>query len=1146
MLLEVRVGDAFITDVNKFAQGVLFAVDSGASVVQEALGTLNNAAFAQQAVDYAYDRGVVVMASAADEESAHNNYPANYGHTVQVNSVVKFFDEGGITQTPKSYLYLNGCTNYNGHIAVTVPSSSCSSEATGLSSGMAGLLYSAARNAIAAGTLAPYPGGTTPLSAEEVKQLLIHTADDINFDARPDLAPPRVQNYGTDLPLPGVTQTSSRFPSIEGFDQYFGYGRINAGAAVRRVRDGRIPPEAAIESPVWHAYLSPQGGAIDVVGRVAARRARSFRYTVEVAPGVQQLESAFVEIFRSDEQTADVDGVLARLDPNQVAALLPAGVNGPPVRADGSLRGDPDRFAFTLRVRVTDDGGQRGEDRRTLHLHDDPQLVSGFPMYLGSDGASSPVPADLDQDGIEELLVATSSGQVHALRLDGTELPGWPVSTRPLEIHAESAAFASGAVPVAHGAILGEVAVGDLDRDGSLEVVAADFQGFVYVWRVDGGLRPGFPVSTLAEYSHARRSERDLKTDTGRNPDRTNRHTRDNRLARGFGAGPTLGNLDGSTDGSLEIVIGANDRHVYAWDHRSAAVPGWPLLLKDPAKVQSVDPVTNEVTLTANANALDGTKIIRSASLGDLDGDGALEVVAVVNEQYHERPNATFDNLTVNFFIAGGLLDPGNTRVYALHHDGTMHGANGSARGWNPEAFVSGWPVKTALLTTELLPVVGSGSNGAAALGDLDADGVPEIVTFSAIGPVYIFNGDGTSALGLDARRLPLVLGQEPFGASSNSTDAPMFGSLGGPAIAALRGPGSGYNVIAPTVGLGKSVDAALPSMQQPADSLISAWGMDRRLLPAFPRHVNDLQFFVVPVVADITGDGLPEILQGSGVRDLHGVDVNGMEAPGWPKFTAGWTVTAPAVADLDGDGDVEVAHVTREGWLFVWQTQGSACGYQPWRHARHDAWGTSNIHTDAQPPGRLGPVRLTSSSADAAVFRAGALPKDDLFCGAPAQLDVRFTATPIDNGGDFDGATPVQSVHVTSVAGEHVLSVRDTRFAGRAWYLAAVARDDAGNRSAGRDLGRVEFAPEPSPTATATRIPSATVTPPPTPTATVAPATPTRVAGHDDDGGCTVTPGQGSNGLVWLLVIAPAILRGRRSGRSASVARAGSVPGSL
>ncbi len=144
MLLEVRVGDSLHHRRQQVrARGSV----RGRQRRQRRAGGARRPQqrrLRQQAVDYAYDRGVVVMASAADEESAHNNYPANYSHTVEVNSVVKFFDEGGITQTPKSYLYLNGCTNYNGHIAVAVPSSSCSSEATGLSSGMAGLLYSAA------------------------------------------------------------------------------------------------------------------------------------------------------------------------------------------------------------------------------------------------------------------------------------------------------------------------------------------------------------------------------------------------------------------------------------------------------------------------------------------------------------------------------------------------------------------------------------------------------------------------------------------------------------------------------------------------------------------------------------------------------------------------------------------------------------------------------------------------------------------------------------------------------------------------------------------------------------------------------------------------------------------------------------------
>src|SRR5690606_30465839 len=39
--LPVRVSDSFIADGGRFAAGVLFALDSGADVVQEALGAIN-------------------------------------------------------------------------------------------------------------------------------------------------------------------------------------------------------------------------------------------------------------------------------------------------------------------------------------------------------------------------------------------------------------------------------------------------------------------------------------------------------------------------------------------------------------------------------------------------------------------------------------------------------------------------------------------------------------------------------------------------------------------------------------------------------------------------------------------------------------------------------------------------------------------------------------------------------------------------------------------------------------------------------------------------------------------------------------------------------------------------------------------------
>lgn len=58
--------------------------------------------------------------------------------------------------------------------------------------------------------------------------------------------------------------------------------------------------------------------------------------------------------------------------------------------------------------------------------------------------------------------------------------------------------------------------------------------------------------------------------------------------------------------------------------------------------------------------------------------------------------------------------------------------------------------------------------------------------------------------------------------------------------------------------------------------------------------------------------------------------------------------LAAPAVADLDGDGRVEVAATTREGYLFVWDTRGH------WRHVQAPTW-----HQDAAHTGRLAPTIL-------------------------------------------------------------------------------------------------------------------------------------------------------------------------------------------
>src|SRR5262249_45720759 len=153
------------------------------------------------------------------------------------------------------------------------------------------------------------------------------------------------------------------------------------------------------------------------------------------------------------------------------------------------------------------------------------------------------------------------------------------------------------------------------------------------------------------------------------------------------------------------------------------------------------------------------------------------------------------------------------------------------------------------------------------------------------------------------------TLETEVLGANSNVADTQVFGGLGALILAELGGAGQGFHLLAPAAGLGKLIVNQLPARQFPPGTqlgpgvITDAAGApsNRPFVPAYQRLVNDLQFLAGPVVADIDGDGLPEAIEGSGIYDLHAVDVDGVEAPGWPKFTNGWMVQSPAVGDVDG-----------------------------------------------------------------------------------------------------------------------------------------------------------------------------------------------------------------------------------------------------
>ena len=355
------------------------------------------------------------------------------------------------------------------------------------------------------------------------------------------------------------------------------------------------------------------------------------------------------------------------------------------------------------------------------------------------------------------------------------------------------------------------------------------------------------------------------------------------------------------------------------------------------------------------------------------------------------------------------------------------------------------------------MPQVAQGVGTSPVVADVDGDGKREVALAPFLGVPTIYRADGSVL-----RDLPGAFGSSGSGGDGDEatpegglarladTNSRFYTAQG--AFGDLDGDGR-LEYSTGTLGAGIIFFALTTSgARLTFDHLLSAWDATTGApKAAFPRVMEDWMFFTGPAIADITGDGRPELIATSGGYFVHAFDVTGAEPAGWPKLTGQWQTSTPSVGDLDGDGLLEVVQTTRLGDLHVWSTAGDACQPDQWRKFRHDEWNTGTYGTDTRRPARI--MDLQGTRDGDLVHLGWTAPGDDGACGTAATYELRAAAAPIDRT-SFAQATvvvldppaaagTVESAAVGVPAGTRFVALRAVDEAGNAGPLAVLAIGD-------------------------------------------------------------------------------------------------------